>query len=109
LGVGYRYTRASFTQNFFHGYFSPNQYYSHLGLGGFRFRLGRVFRGEYIARFGAESISQNPYQSAWEAAARNRFLLGSWELGTDYSYSHFAQSTGAFRAQTGRVTLSHRF
>lgn len=109
LGVGYRYTHASFTQNLFHGYFSPNQYHSHLGLGGFRFRLGRIFRGEYIARLGAESISQNPYQSAWEAAARNRFLLGSWELGADYSYLHFAQSTGAFRAQTGRVMVAYRF
>jgi tetratricopeptide (TPR) repeat protein len=109
LGVGYRYTHASFSQTLLHGYFSPNQYHSHLGLGGFSFGVGKIFRGEYIARYGAESISQNPYQVAWEATARNRLLLGRWELGADYFYFHLAQSTGAFRAQTGRVSLAYRF
>lgn len=109
LGVGYRYTHASFAQDLFHGYFSPNQYHSHLGLGGFSLGLGKIYRGEYIARYGAESVSQNPYQIAWEATARNRLLLGRWELGADYFYLHLAQSTGAFQAQTGRASLAYRF
>lgn len=109
LGIGYRYAHALFAQNLSHGYFSPSQYHSHLGLGGFRFGVGRVYRAEYIGRFGTEWVSQNAYRAAWEATARNRFLLGSWELSADYSYFHFAQSTGASRAQTGRVAIAYRF
>lgn len=109
LGLGYEYTHSSFSQTLPHGYFSPNQYHSHLGLSGFSFGVGRFFRAEYIGRYGAESVSQNPYKIAWEATARNRFLLRGWALGADYSYFHLAQSTGAFRAQMGRVSLAYRF
>jgi tetratricopeptide (TPR) repeat protein len=109
LGVGYEYTHASFSQTLLHGYFSPNQYHRHLGVTGFSFDLGKYFRAEYLGRYGAESVSQNPYQTAWEATARNRFLFGAWTFGADYSYFHLAQSTGAFRAQTGRVSLGYRF
>ncbi len=109
LGVGYEYTHSSFSQTLLHGYFSPNQYHSHLGVTGFTFGLGKFFRAEYLGRYGAESVLQNPYQIAWEATARNRILFGGWTLGADYSYFHLAQSTGAFRAQTGRVSLAYRF
>ncbi len=109
LGVGYLYTHSSFSQTLLHGYFSPNQYHSHLGVSGFSFGLGKFFRAEYLGRYGAESVSQNPYQIAWEATARNRFLFGGLTLGADYSYFHLAQSTGAFRAQMGRVSLAYRF
>lgn len=109
LGLGYEYTHSSFSQDLLHGYFSPNQYHSHLGVTGFTFGLGKFFRGEYLGRYGAESVSQNPYQIAWEGTARNRFLFGGWTLSADYSYFHLAQSTGAFRAQTGRVSLAYRF
>ena len=109
VGLGYEYAHSSFTQSFANGYFSPNQYHSHLGLGGFRFSVGRIYRGEYIARYGAETVDQNPYQIAWEATAKNRFLLGKFELGADYTYFHLAQSTGAFRAQVGRVSAAYRF
>lgn len=109
LGLGYEYTHSSFSQNLLHGYFSPNQYHSHLGVSGFTFGLGKFFRAEYLGRYGAESVSQDPYQIAWEGTARNRFLFGGLTMGADYSYFHLAQSTGAFRAQTGRVSLAYRF
>jgi hypothetical protein len=109
VGLGYEYAHSSFTQSFANGYFSPNQYHSHLGLGGFRFSVGKIYHGEYIARYGAETVDQNPYQIAWEATAKNRFLLGKFDLGADYTYFHLAQSTGAFRAQVGRVSAAYRF
>jgi thioredoxin-like negative regulator of GroEL len=109
VGLGYQYAYSSFTQSFFHGYFSPNQYHSHVGLGGFRFEVGKFYRGEYIAEYGAETVDQNPYQIAWEATAKNRLVLGKLEMGADYTYFHLAQSTGAFRAQVGRVSAAYRF
>jgi hypothetical protein len=109
VGLGYQYAHSSFTQNFADGYFSPNQYHSHLGLGGFRFSVGKIYRGEYIAEYGTETVDQNPYQIAWEATAKNRFLIGRLEMGADYTYLHLAQSTGAFRAQVGRVSVAYRF
>src|SRR5216684_791881 len=109
VGLGYQYAHSSFTQTFANGYFNPNQYHSHLGLGGFRFGIGKFYRGEYIAEYGAETVDQNPYQSAWEATAKNRFVLGKLEMGVDYTYFHLAQSTGAFRAQVGRVRVEYSF
>jgi len=109
MGLGYQYAHSSFTQTFAHGYFNPNQYHSHLGLGGFRFGVGKFYRGEYIAAYGAETVDQNPYQIAWEATAKNRFVLERLEMGADYTYFHLAQSTGAFRAQVGRVSVAYRF
>jgi len=109
VGMGYQYAHSSFTQNLADGYFSPNQYHSHLGLGGVRFSVGKFYRGEYFAEYGAETVDQNPYMAAWEATAKNRFLLGRLEMGADYTYLHLAQSTGAFRAQVGRVSIAYRF
>jgi hypothetical protein len=109
LGLGYQYMHSSFSQTLTHGYFSPNQYHSHLGLGGFRFGIGKIYRGEYIGEYGAETVDQNPYQIAWEATAKNRFVLGKLEMGADYTYFSLAQSTGAFRAQVGRLSVAYRF
>ena len=109
VGLGYQYAHSSFAQTFTNGYFNPNQYHSHLGLGGFRFGLGKIYRGEYMAEYGGEAIDPNPYQAAWEAIIKNRFLLGKMEIGADYTYFHLAQSTGAFRAQVGRVSVAYRF
>jgi tetratricopeptide (TPR) repeat protein len=107
--LGYRYAHSSFTQTLLNGYFSPNQYHSHLGLGGLRFGIGKIYRGEYTAASGAETIDENGYQIAWEASAKNRFVVGKLEIGADYTYFHLAQSTGAFRAQIGRVSAAYRF
>jgi hypothetical protein len=109
VGLGYQYAHSSFTQTFANGYFNPNQYHSHLGLGGFRFWVGKFYRGEYLAAYGAETVDRNPYQIAWEATAKNRLVVGKLEMGADYSYFHLAQSTGAFRAQVGRVSVAYRF
>ncbi len=109
VGLGYQYMHSSFSRTLAHGYFSPNQYHSHLGLGGFRFGIGKIYRGEYIGEYGAETVDQNPYQIAWEATAKNRFVLGKLEMGADYTYFHLAQSTGAFRAQVGRLSVAYRF
>lgn len=109
VGLGYGYFHSSFTQNFAHGYFSPNQYHNHLALGGFRFGAGKFYRGEYIAQYGAESVDDAPYEFAWQATGKNRLLFGKWELGADYTYFRLAQSTGAFQAQAGRLSLEYRF
>jgi hypothetical protein len=109
VGLGYRYAHSSFTQTFANGYFNPNQYHSHLGLGGFRFEVGKIYRGEYITEYGAEAIDQNPYRVAWQATAKNRLIMGRWDLSADYTYFHLAQSTGAFQAQVGRVSVAYYF
>jgi hypothetical protein len=107
FAAGYRFNYIGFRQSLLHGYFDPDKYSSHLGLTGIRFRLGRAFRGEYLAGLGAESISLGPYRPAWEL--RNRVRLGNWEIGGDYFYYHLAQDTGAFRSQTARLTGAYYF
>lgn len=107
--LGYRYAHISFAQTLFNGYFSPDQYQSHLGLGGLRFGIGKIYRGEYTAAAGAETVDENGYQFAWEATAKNRFLVGKLEMEADYTYYHLAQSTGSFRSQLGRVSVVYRF
>jgi hypothetical protein len=109
FAAGYRFNHFHFSQNLHHGYFSPNQYQSHMGVAGVRFRRGKRFRGEYLTRVGAESFSSLPYRPAWELALRNRFLLGNWEIGGDYFYFHLAQSTGAFRAHATRLLMTYQF
>jgi len=109
VGVGYGYSHRLFAQSLLHGYFSPNHYQNHLALGGFRLGVGKIYRGEYIAQYGAESVNASPYQFAWQATAKNRLSLGRIEVSADYTYFHLAQSTGAFRAQAGRVSLAYRF
>jgi tetratricopeptide (TPR) repeat protein len=109
LGLGYGYAHSLFAQSLSNGYFSPNRYQNHLALGGFRFSVGKVYSGEYIAQYGAESVDQGPYQFAWQAAAKNRLSFGKVDVGADYTYFHLAQSTGAFRAQVGRLSLAYRF
>lgn len=109
VGLGYGYTHSLFAQSLAHGYFSPNSYRNHLALGGFRFSVGKIYRAEYIAQYGAESVDRSPYQFAWQATTKNRLSFGRLDVGADYTYFHLAQSTGAFRAQAGRVTLAYRF
>jgi hypothetical protein len=107
--LGYGYSHSLFSQSLSHGYFSPNHYQNHLGLGGFRFGVGKIYKGEYIAQYGAESVDASPYQFAWQATAKNRLSLGRIDVGADYTYFHLAQSTGAFLAQAGRVSVAYRF
>jgi hypothetical protein len=109
IGAGYRFRYLAFDQGFLHGYFDPSKYNSHLGVTGVKFGRGKLFRGEYLAGAGVESISGAPYQFAWELALRNRVLLTNWELGGDYFYYHLAQNAGAFRSQAARLLIAYHF
>ena len=109
VGAGYRFNYLAFDQSLLHGYFNPSDYRSHLARAGLRFRIGKIFRAEYLGGAGAESISSRPYQSAWELALRNRVKLRNWEFSGDYFYFHLAQNTGAFRSQAGRFAVAYYF
>ena len=115
FGTGYRLTYFTFTQHMLHGYFNPRQYQSHMGLMGFRFRVGKAFRGEYVARAGAESFSpadlttRGPFRLAGELAVRNHVVVGNWEAGIDYNYWRLAQDIGAFSAHAGSLAAAYWF
>ncbi|HEV2175581.1 MAG TPA: tetratricopeptide repeat protein [Terriglobia bacterium] len=110
FATGYRYTQYDFKQDPRHGYFSPDEYHSDLGLAGIRFHAGKSFHAEYLAWVGAEQISGDaPYKAAWEAFLRNWVTLGNWEVGADYLYFHLVQNTGAFQAQAGSLDVRYRF
>ncbi|HEV2424015.1 MAG TPA: hypothetical protein VGZ29_04215 [Terriglobia bacterium] len=110
VAAGYRYTHYDFKQSPGHGYFSPDEYQSHLGITGLSFHAARRFNAEYLVRVGGESLFRGgPFQYAWELALRNRVTLGRWNVGLDYFYFHLAQSTGAFRAHAGRWVAEYRF
>jgi len=110
LGGGYAFRHIHFTKDLNHGYFSPNQYRSHLGAAGFRMRLGKHYRGEYLGYGGAEILEDFAgYSPAGEMLLKNDFLFGPWDLSADYSYYHLIQSTGAFRANAVSVTLGYKF
>jgi tetratricopeptide (TPR) repeat protein len=110
VGGGYTFRHLHFIKDPNHGYFSPNQYRSHLGAAGFRMRLGRHYRGEYLGYGGAEILEDFAgYSPAGEVLVRNDFLFGRWDLAADYSYFHLIQTTGAFRANAASVTLGYKF
>jgi tetratricopeptide (TPR) repeat protein len=110
LGGGYAFRHIHFTKDLNHGYFSPNQYRSHLGAAGFRMRLGKHYRGEYLGYGGAEILENFAgYSPAGEVLLKNDFLFGPWDLAADYSYFHLIQTTGAFRANAVSVTLGYKF
>jgi hypothetical protein len=110
LGGGYAFRHIHFTKDLNHGYFSPNQYRSHLGAAGFRMRLGKHYRGEYLGYGGAEILEDFAgYSPAGEMLLKNDFLFGPWDLSADYSYYHLIQATGAFRANAVSVTLGYKF
>ncbi len=110
LGGGYAFRHIHFTKDLNHGYFSPNQYRSHLGAAGFRMRLGKHYRGEYLGYGGAEILEDFAgYSPAGEALLKNDFMFGPWDLSADYSYYHLIQATGAFRANAVSVTLGYKF
>jgi len=110
LGGGYAFRHIHFTKDLNHGYFSPNQYRSHLAAAGFRVRLGKHYRGEYLGYGGAEILENFAgYSPAGEVLLKNDFLFGPWDLSADYSYYHLIQTTGAFRANAVSVTLGYKF
>jgi hypothetical protein len=109
VGAGYAFRHLHFSQELDHGYFSPSQYWSQLGAGGFRIRIGRHYRGEILGYVGGETQDAAPYTAAGEAAFRNEFSFRRWDVEAGYSYYHLAQTTGAFHANAGTVGLSYKF
>lgn len=110
VGGGYAFRHIHFIKDPNHGYFSPNQYRSHLGAAGFRMRLGKHYRGEFLGYGGGEILEDFAgYSPAGELLVKNDFLFGPWDLAADYSYFHLIQTTGAFRANAVTVTLGYRF
>ncbi len=108
--TGYRYRHVSFDEQLGHGYFSPNDYQSHLAIAGVGFRPGKKYRGELLVRGGFESVAAgSPFGAAWEIHFRNALLLGNWTLQLDYSKYHLVQNSGAFGADSGRVAFTYRF
>jgi tetratricopeptide (TPR) repeat protein len=110
LGGGYAFRHIHFTKDLNHGYFSPNQYRSHLASAGFRVRMGKHYRGEYLGYGGAEILEDFAgYSPAGELLLKNDFPFGPWNVSADYSYYHLIQTTGAFRANAVTVTLGYKF
>lgn len=110
LGGGYAFRHIHFTKDLNHGYFSPNQYRSHLGAAGFRMKLGKHYRGEYLGYGGGELLEDFAgYSPAGELLLKNDFIFSRWDLAADYSYFHLIQATGAFRANAATVTLGYKF
>lgn len=110
VGGGYAFRHIHFEQPLAHGYFSPGQYWSHLGEAGVRVRAGRIYRGEVLGYFGSER--QDPitgYTGAGEVLVRNEFLIRRWELDLNYSHFHLAQATGAFHADMLGAAVGFRF
>lgn len=107
--TGYRFGYLSYDQIFAHGYFDPSKYQSHLGGVGISFAGGRHFRGDYSVHVGAESVSGAPFTPAYDITFRNRVLFQQWDFSGAYTYSHLAQSSGAFTSQTTSFTGSYRF
>jgi hypothetical protein len=107
--TGYRFGYQSYDKAFAHGYFDPSKYQNHLGGAGISFAGGRHFRGDYSVHIGAESVSGGPFTPAYDITFRNRVLLQQWDFSGIYSYSHLAQSSGAFTSQTSSFIVSYRF
>ena len=108
-GAGYSFRHIRYTQELNHGYFSPNQYWSHLGAGGFRLKIGRFYRGEYIGYFGGEKINAVAFTSAGEMFLRNQFFYRHWDLEANYSHFQLVQSSAAFRSDVVSGALGYRF
>ena len=110
VALGYAFRHLHFSQDLNHGYFSPIQYRSHLGASGFRIRIGKVYRGEYLGYGGVELRGNSTgYSLAGELRLKNDFSFGRWNLAADYSHFHLAQATGAFRANAVTATLGYGF
>lgn len=110
LGGGYAFRHLHFTQDLNHGYFSPNQYRSHLGAAGFRIKLGKIYRAEILGYGGGELLEDfAAYSPAGEVMVKNDFLFSRWDLSANYSHYHLIQTTGAFRADAASLDLGYRF
>lgn len=110
IGGGYSFRHLHFAEDFDHGYFSPDQYRSHLAAAGIRFHIGKIYRAEYLGYGGAEILKGlGGYTPAGELALNNDFSFGQWVLTADYFHFHLLQTSGAFRADSATVGLGYKF
>ena len=109
LGGGYAFRHIHFQQDVDHGYFSPGQYWSHLGVGGVRFNIGKFYHGEYLGYLGAERIDAGAFTNAGEFLLRNQFYYRRWNFEANYSHYQLVQSTAAFRSDVVSGAIGYRF
>ena len=109
VGSGVAVRHIHFQQELADGYFSPSQYWSHLGEIGFRVRTGHVYRGELLGFLGAERQNPTTYIGAGELMLSNEFYIRRLELDLNYSHFHLAQASGAFHADMFSGALGFRF
>lgn len=109
VGGGYSLRHIHYKQELNHGYFSPDQYWSHLGAGGVRFSLGRFYRGEYIGYLGGEKINTGSFTNAGELYLHNQFLYRRLDFEANYSHFQLVQSSAAFRSDVLSGAIGYRF
>lgn len=109
VAAGYSYDHAHFSKLLSNGYFSPDRYYSNLGVTGIKLHPVRYWVAEYLVKAGEEQIETNPLRPAYEVSLRNRILMKNWDIDAIYTYYHIAQSAGAFTANSGRINVVRRF
>ena len=109
LGAGYAFRHIHFEQELNHGYFSPSQYWSHLGAGGVRFNIGRFYHAEYLGYLGGERINAGAFTTAGEFLLRNQFFYHRLNFEANYSHFQLVQSTAAFRSDVVSGAIGYRF
>ena len=109
IGGGYAFRHIHFTQELNHGYFSPSQYWSHLGAGGFRLNVGKVYHGEFLGYLGGERINAGNFTTAGELLLRNQFFYHRWDFEGNFSHYQLVQSTAAFRSDVVSGAVGYRF
>jgi tetratricopeptide (TPR) repeat protein len=109
LGGGYAFRHIHFQQELDHGYFSPSQYWSHLGAGGVRFNIGKFYHAEYLGYLGGEKINAGAFTNAGELLLRNEFFYRRWHFEANYSHYQLVQSTAAFRSDVVSGVVGYRF
>jgi tetratricopeptide (TPR) repeat protein len=109
VGAGYAFRHIHFTQELNHGYFSPSQYWSHLGAGGLRLNIGKFYHGEYIGYLGGERINAGNFTNAGELFLHNDFTYHRWDFEANYSHFQLVQSTAAFKSDVVSGAIGYRF
>lgn len=109
LGAGYAFRHIHYTEEVNHGYFSPSQYWSHLGAGGLRFNIGKFYRGEYIGYLGGERINAGGFTNAGELFLHNQFFYRRVDFEANYSHFQLVQSSAAFRSDVVSGAIGYRF
>lgn len=109
LGGGYAFRHIHFQQELDHGYFSPSQYWSHLGAGGVRLNIGKFYRAEYLGYLGGERINAGGFTTAGELLVRNEFFYRRFNFEANFSHFQLVQSTAAFRSEVLSGAIGYRF